>query len=320
MNSYLTIKELRERAGIKFVSSDDVLKIPTGKSYKTLENENESKTHDYMRNYGIEYFKRLDYQIYPEGIGIEGIYTFVDFLAFKDDRIVFVECLMDNNITDETICRKSQLSAFGELCFVVVGGSGYNDPWVNDYHDIPQIMKDISKQTSVLTFYYGHWKNDFEKKISTMALNFPRVSFDIKRNEPIRVKVLFDTKRKTCNLYLSFLSKAYLNEDEQNYMNEILRLFCLTLSRKKIGVHFSGRWNLNSKSGIKYKDENSEIVGSVKIASSTGILQVKGRLGLEVIKELLNYLKQLNLQTDYDENDFENLKNKFTSSSSPAPN
>ncbi|GBE56945.1 hypothetical protein BMS3Bbin16_01159 [archaeon BMS3Bbin16] len=317
MSVHISIKELQEKTGIKFVSSGDVIKTPTKKSYKTLEIESESETHTYMKKLGIEYFDRLDYKIYPEGIGVKGVFTFADFLAYKEGRIVFVECLMDNNINVETIMRKSQLSEFGEMCFVIVGGSGYSDPWVNDCHEISSNMIEISTRTDILLYFYGHFKNDFEKKVSSLT-PFPKVSFDIKRDESLRVKILFKIKRKTCDISLFFIIKPYRKDDELKYLQAILSRFSwMLLKRKDLRSRYKSRL-YPSRTKIKINDIKSTTVASGEISNSQITINFRGSSGLEILRELLLFLKNMGLTAEYDENDFKVCEEKLSASEDPS--
>jgi len=169
MSKFLTIERLRKMTGIKLVSSAIPSFADSGQTYASLEQQTESKTHREMRTHAIAHFERLGYQIYPDGIGVEGVFTLADFVAFRRGRIVFVECLTDAKAATHDVERKMQLSEFGEVCFVVVGGHGCR--WENDSRKMPEVFQKLARETDVLTYYYGHSRSG---RLEAIVLAAPR--------------------------------------------------------------------------------------------------------------------------------------------------
>src|ERR1035438_7047741 len=116
MPNWLTIEKLKKATGIDFVSDIVAPFYSDGTNYRNLQKDSESKTHLEMRNHAITYFQKLGYDIYPNGIGVRGVYALADFLAYRKDRVIFVECLTDAKAKQEEIEKKQLLKQFGEVC------------------------------------------------------------------------------------------------------------------------------------------------------------------------------------------------------------
>ena len=76
-------------------------------------------------------------------------------LAVRKNRDIFVEPPMDEKLAQYTMEKKSQLTQYGMLMFMVIGGSGYIDFWTSDPHVIPEIMKEFKGKYEVLYYYHG---------------------------------------------------------------------------------------------------------------------------------------------------------------------
>jgi len=118
----LTLAQARDVTGLDLVAATEV-HGDQGKSYNEMEQESESKSHDSAREEAIRFFASLGYRLFPEGVGIRGIYTLADFVATKPNRSIFVEVLSDTNVRLETLKRKAQLQQYGEVCFVLFSGT-----------------------------------------------------------------------------------------------------------------------------------------------------------------------------------------------------
>jgi hypothetical protein len=118
----LSLERARALTGLDLVAAREVLSYD-GQSYHEMEEEAESKSHHAARQEGIDFFCSTGYQIFPEGVGVRGVFTFADFLAIRENRFIFVEVLSDTNIKPETLRTKSQLQKYGELCFILFSGS-----------------------------------------------------------------------------------------------------------------------------------------------------------------------------------------------------
>lgn len=121
-NPIITLHRARQLTGLDLVSARETA-TGQGSSFHQIEEESESPSHKSARNEGICYFSSIGYHVFPEGIGVRGTYTFADFLAIQDNRVVFVEVLSDANIKPETLEKKAQLQKHGELCFILFSGT-----------------------------------------------------------------------------------------------------------------------------------------------------------------------------------------------------
>jgi hypothetical protein len=307
MSTFLTIEYLRERTGIKLVSS----LIPTfrdgGQTYATLEQETESKTHREMRAYAIMQFHQLGYRIYPSGIGVEGIFTLADFLAFRDGRVVFVECLTDAKATPQDIERKLQLKQFGEVCFVVVSGHGCL--WENDNRKIPKVFQTLAQEADVLTYFYGHWQNGFQKGIARLT-RFPRVFFDVGKSDPIRLSIAIRLLSKTAKLNFAFKTMPYRSEDGLEFLrDEAGRLAWQVYCWRKFDT--ASKFDMGSQSGKIFKDDNGRLVAQVCVRNGAGCLKVRGRQGLKVLELFLSELQKGDLAIEVDQRTLERTRQKL---------
>lgn len=160
-DSIMDFQDLPSQIKNNLISIDDIKNID-GYSYSDLELQSESKTHYEMRIYSMQYFIEHKFKIIPRGVGIKNLYVVSDFLAFRNNRVIFVECLTDKNLTPQTIKKKLQLGKYGELYFVLVGGAT-----TKTQKSLSKIkkFKDIGENIHFLFFIYGDY--DYEKKISS---------------------------------------------------------------------------------------------------------------------------------------------------------
>jgi hypothetical protein len=304
MSKFLTIEYLRKKTGIKLVSSAIPTFADASQTYAALEQETESKTHREMRAHTIAHFEHLGYQIYPKGIGVEGVFTLADFLAFRDGRMVFVECLTDAKATTQDIERKMRLKQFGEVCFVVVSGHGC--PWENDSRKMPAIFQTLAREVDVLTYHYGHWQNKFEKGIAQLT-TFPRVSFDIGASDRIRLGVVINLMAKTADLCFEFKTLPYRDEDGPEFLRDVARrLAWRVYERRKFMT--PAKFDMRSPSGKIFKDKNGRLVAQICVKNGTGCLKVRGKQGLGVLELFLNELANSGLSLDVDQTTLERTR------------
>ncbi|MGO9244114.1 MAG: hypothetical protein ACLP0A_18300 [Verrucomicrobiia bacterium] len=295
MPNKLTLGELRRTTGIPLVSAE-VEKPGAGRSYKKLEKECESKTHREMREYGIRYFRRLGYRVFPEAVGVVGVFTFADFLAERPGRVVFVECLTDKNLTKEVLARKLGLQRFGEICFIVVGGHGCQ--WAFDDHEIPRVANQLSHRTDVLQFYYGHWQNDRKKRVEHLTC-FPRICFDLLDSGRPRVVAEFDLKRVTCDTTFQFTTTPYVAADLATFAVE-LAFHIARIVKDKGRLKTSPRWGFGVGLPKMFKDEFNRVVVSVRIVDQRVKITAVGRDGAGALVRIFRQLPSLGLDVEYD--------------------
>ena len=100
----------------KFSSSKKMTPI----DYDELQDRTQSSLHSEMVDSSVEYFLLQNYNVYKGGVGIEGMYTFADFVAEKDGRLVFGECLTGTSLKKEdTLNKKMQLASYGKIFFTI---------------------------------------------------------------------------------------------------------------------------------------------------------------------------------------------------------
>ncbi len=93
----ITLETAKQITNLDLVSAREV-RSDDGHSYHDMETESESKSHRIAIDEAIGFFRSVGYQIFPEGVGIRGVYTLADFLAVRSNRTVFVEVISDGNI------------------------------------------------------------------------------------------------------------------------------------------------------------------------------------------------------------------------------
>jgi hypothetical protein len=307
MGRFLTIEYLRKKTAIKLVSSVIPTFTDEGQTYADLEQRTESKTHREMREHAITHFERLGYQIYPSGVGVEGVFTLADFLAFRNGRVVFVECLTDAKATMQDIERKMQLKQFGEVCFVVVGGHGCR--WENDNRKMPEVFQRLAREADVLTYFYGHWQNRFEKRVAHLT-KLPRASFDVQRSDQIRLGVAIKLMAKTAELSFEFKTMPYREEDGLEFLRDIARRLAWQVYDWRKFVT-PPKFDMRSPSGKIFKDKNGKLVAQVCVRNNTGYLKVRGKQGLKVLELFLSEVKYVGLDVDVDQTALEQTRQKL---------
>ena len=206
--------ELRKRVDNINLVSGDSISFDARKSYSDIELDTESDTHKHMRETSINYFLKEGYDVCPETIGVTGTYTLADFAITKNKELIFVECLTDRSSTKEVIERKMNLKKYGNICFIFVGGSGYSDFWVDDTHQLPDIVHNISDDVPIYLYYYGHWKNDFEKRIEEYHKLLTPEDNEICKK--VEIKFDIEVKRKYC--YIKMNVPLQIKNKNRNYI------------------------------------------------------------------------------------------------------
>ena len=95
--------ELQNRfPDIEFVNGNE-LPYNEHHSYSEIEKQTESETHKKMRENSKNYFICAGFDICDQAIGVMNNYTLADFVAVKQDTIIFVECLTEDCTKQEII-------------------------------------------------------------------------------------------------------------------------------------------------------------------------------------------------------------------------
>lgn len=194
----LTLVEARQLTGLDLVAARDV-KAEDGSSYHDMETQTESKSHDRVRGEGIGFFVSIGYRVFPEGVGVRGTYTLADFLAVRDGRIVFVEVLSDSNIKQETLQRKAQLQAHGELCFLLFSGTKRSDDAA-----LLAAKRAIEDWADVLYCRLNGYSGNFIDHDGRTA-----VEYDTTRAKGIRVALSFEKSGRKLGVAVKFLTHLY---------------------------------------------------------------------------------------------------------------
>lgn len=193
------IKEAKKQTRINLVAADS---IPFEDStYAKREKETQSKAHANAVIEGIKLFRSLGYKIYPHAVGVKGVYTLADFLAVQGGRIIFVECLTDNNLKPDTIKRKKQLQEHGELCFICMTGSKSSDS-----AERVALKESLGSEFDVILYsvhgYYGGTIVDYD--VATVA-------WDTTKAEGIKVHYNVFEERHVINVRVKFKTRSLTN-------------------------------------------------------------------------------------------------------------
>ncbi len=218
-------------------------------------------------------------------------------LKIRNGRVVFVECLTDAKAKPADIERKKQLSKFGELCFVVVGGHGCH--WKDDEREIPGPFNVLARQTDVLTYFYGHWQNAHEKYVSHLT-KFPKTSFDIGKSNKIEIAIALEPGRKTANAWFEFTTKPYNADDEREF---VLDIACRLAWQVGEWREFStpARINMRAPSGKVFRDGNNTLVAQICCRDCKGLLKIRGPKGVKVLARFLSGLRSEALTVKIDQ-------------------
>jgi len=269
----ILIEEARTATGLNLVAARDVLS-PQHVSYHALEERTEGAAHRAARKDAIGFFISRGYQVFPEGVGIDGVFTLADFLAVRKEekRIVFVEILSDAGVTTETIARKRALQAHGELCFVIfVGKRKFNKDAVE------KLKTEIEHYADVLLYYLDGYTGNFIGNDSRAT-----VAYQTTREKGIRVEASAIEKRNKTIVAVRYLTRLYQNptgvvisdtvpKDEEFFEEQYLSAF-ETLCRKRDAAvketrtdpHITNFRAMRRKSGLKALTRDGELFAILK--------------------------------------------------------
>jgi|GEM_PF-6590431 len=115
--------------------------------YDELQDRTQSSLHTEMLNDSVDYFLLQNYNVYKGGVGVEGIYTFADFVAEKDGKLIFGECLTGTSLNKaDTLNKKLQLAQYGKMFFVIPKSALKQS-------QVSQTFSQISGQHQVFVFF-----------------------------------------------------------------------------------------------------------------------------------------------------------------------
>lgn len=266
----ITLEQARELAGLDLVSARDIT-ADSGQSYHQMEDESESKSHLTARDEGIGFFASIGYQIFPEGVGVRGVYTLADFLAIRGNRVVFVEVLSDTNIKADTIRRKRQLQSHGELCFILFSGTKRSNDsalvaakrevqsWADVlYCRLDGYMGNRIKQTYHATISYDTTRENGIR----VGLSFKQVGLKLAVSANFQTH-LYENPRETLISYV-VLSRSYLYEEMFLKVFQHLALKSGCEIRRTRGRPDITAFNaMRRKSGLKMIDAAGHVVASL---------------------------------------------------------
>lgn len=196
----ISLEEAKAATRLDLVAARDIVS-DEGRSLHDLESDSESESHRLARAAAIGFFRSIGYHIFPEGIGVRGVYTLADFLALRNNRTVFVEVLSDSNIRQETLGRKAQLQPHGELCFVVYSGTKSAA-----HPDLLVAKRAIQSWADVLYCSLNKWSG-----IEIKRAFHASVSYDTTRSSGIRISLAFERFSRKVAVALRFQTHLYEN-------------------------------------------------------------------------------------------------------------
>lgn len=199
----ITLEQASTMSRLELTSAREVHDAE-GLSYHDKEVASESASHRVAREKAMGFFLSRGYHVFPEGVGVRGVYTLADFVALRPDegRLVFVEVLSDAGVTLTNALKKLQLQEFGELCLVVFSGGkqAYRQ------HEAEHLKRELSRHTDVLTINLnGYVGNHIEDG------RYATVAYQTTRARGIQLTALRRATRAREIVDLSFVSRLYTN-------------------------------------------------------------------------------------------------------------
>ncbi|PQA89222.1 hypothetical protein [Hyphococcus luteus] len=279
-NLRISLEQARKATGLDLVSTRDVIS-PQGLSYHQLETKSEGVAHCKAREDAIKWFTSRGYLVYPEGVGVAGVYTFADFLAVRAEngRTVFVEILSDAGVKPETIIRKRALQIHGELCFVLfVGKKQFNRKAAE------QLKAEIGKHSDVLLYFLDSYTGNWMAGDSRAT-----VAFDTSYDEGIKVEVRVTQKKSKLFVAIRYLTRQYQNPDsvpisdtvasdrdflEAQFLNAFEHLCRGAGARIRETRSRAFETNFRAmrrKSGLKAFQDGGELFGSLRVAEHESV-------------------------------------------------
>ncbi|MFP4018867.1 MAG: hypothetical protein ACLFUH_06420 [Bacteroidales bacterium] len=271
----ISLKDLRAQFKEFNLISSGEISFNEYKSYSEAEFDTESNTHKNMRETAIKYFLKEGYDVYPYSVGVLGLYTLCDFVIVRNRNLIFVECLTDNNATKEVLERKMSLQKYGDVCFIFVGGNGYEDLW----HQLPEILPQIPDDILIYLYYYGHFRNNVEKRIEEYDKPLTLENQEMCKKIGIRFEI--EIKVKYCYITMKFPYGVYnKNRWYKFHFGEILNYINKLTYNSNFFIYESDSHNK------RILMEKKNIVKKFKIKDKQGIKRFE-----EYVEELSKHFK-----------------------------
>ncbi len=312
-NPILSLDLARELTGLDLVAAREEISPFEGVSYHQMEEESASLSHQSARDQGIDFFCSIGYRVFPEGIGVRGIYALSDFLAIHGNRTVFVEVLSDTNIKPETLQRKAQLQQYGELCFILLAGTKRSSE--------PNLLATkqlIKSWADVLYCRLDHRGNRIDRTYNATVV------YDTTRNNGIRVALMFERSGRKLVVSARFLTHLYQNSVlprahpayiveplSDCYAGIFLDVFKIFVRRTENKIKFTSKRShvtsflaMRRKSGLKMIGADGRVTACLKCHDILGVfvLEKTGPAGLH---DLLAALREYGLTLQYSHAEFE---------------
>lgn len=273
-SAVLSLERARALTGLELVAAREILSYE-GQSYHEMEEGSESKSHYAARQEGIDFFCSIGYRIFPEGVGIKGVFTFADFIAIRGNRLVFVEVLSDTNVKTETLKKKAQLQQYGELCFILFSGN----KWSNEAN-LWEMKRRIESWADVLYCRLNSYTGNRIEQTSKAT-----VVYDTTRQEGIKVALAFARSGRKLAVSVNFLTHLYQDSTalpraypaypvgnlSYRYEQIFLEIFEELQSRIKGRIPFTSRHrtdaairSMRRKSGLRLIGSDGRVMARLK--------------------------------------------------------
>jgi hypothetical protein len=135
----MTLNEARKRTGLDLLSDDAIPWSwrPDSGSVRARQRDMESRypVHKHLRRIALRYFRSRNWELYPRGVAVHGTATCLDFAILRHRRIIFVECLTEHFVYQDTIQKKRGVEGVAEIRFVVEDKSRRQFTTIQDHRD-----------------------------------------------------------------------------------------------------------------------------------------------------------------------------------------
>src|SRR5262245_19567200 len=121
----ITLADLRRRTRLDLVSDryafylNDRLGGYESARDGQRRNERSYPGHRSIRLAAVRHFLRRGLTVYPQGVGVDGIRTCLDFAILRRSQILFVECLTPFWMDRSSVTRKRRILECAPLIFVL---------------------------------------------------------------------------------------------------------------------------------------------------------------------------------------------------------
>ena len=121
----LTLQEARKRTGLDLLNDRQIFftDYVAGRFGTVADGQKRMACrypfHEEMVQEGKRFFAAKGYEIYPHGLTVNGSGTCPDFAAFRNDRVIFVECLTSGWASVDVFKKKARLARYGKVAFII---------------------------------------------------------------------------------------------------------------------------------------------------------------------------------------------------------